>query len=231
MPQGVRLHVLGDAGALRVGLHDFPERHARERAPAVIQEKSAARVRTHEMWPPGHQIRLKRIARLAAHGHDALLRSFAEDSQEPLLEIDLLQREPGEFGDPQSARVEQFQQRPIPQPARIPTRRRRDESRHLRLGKRRGNLARGLRAREQRGEIVASQILAYEKPREHPQCRQLPREARHRVLRDRERLHPRGGLFGGDGPPVRRSLAGQKRCRLIEIAPVARDRVVREPAL
>ena len=122
MPQGVRLHVFRDARSFRVCLHDHPQCNARERATAVIEEKLAARVRSHEMRPTRREIGCVGVAGFPSDRNNALFGTFAEDAEKSLLQIDLMQHQRRELRDPETARIEKFQHCAIPQSARISAR-------------------------------------------------------------------------------------------------------------
>ncbi len=221
MAQQVRFHVLGDPGALRVFPDDQPEHHARKPGAAFAEEELAAGAGLDEVRPARGEVGGDGIGGLRAHGHDALLRTFAKHPQVAVLKIDLLDVQPREFGDAQPARVEQFQQRAIPQRVGVAAVGRGQQAAHLGGGERAGNAAHELGTGKQRREIVLAHLLADEVAGESAQGREFPRQAGDRVVVATERADPPAGLVAGDSVPAFHAVPGEIGGALREVALVA----------
>ena len=100
MSQQMRLHRLGDPSELRAFFHNQPQRHARKPTASGAQKEMAARARFHEMRTPRFQPDRDGITRLLPDRHHPLFGALAENPQEPLLKIDLLDRQLTQFGNP-----------------------------------------------------------------------------------------------------------------------------------
>ena len=107
----VRGHVALDAGPRHARLDATPEGGLGKRCAALSEKHIGRRTRCDQFRPAHVQIMLQRFHCFFADGHHALLVAFANDSHETLLQVQLLQPEIAELGQPQTGGVGEFQDR------------------------------------------------------------------------------------------------------------------------
>ena len=69
-------------------LHDVEDHHARESVAALVEKDNP--LLSGLGLPADCEVFLQGVDRRAAHGHEALLRAFAFDEQEAVVEADVL---------------------------------------------------------------------------------------------------------------------------------------------
>src|SRR6266576_3766168 len=115
MTQEVRVHASRlEPGCVGEAPQDEECACAGERAPFGVQEEFRP-VTLVEVWTPARFVAAQRIDRLPPDRNDALLRSFADRSDEPSFEIDRCTVEPDGLAHAKSSSVQQLDERPVAQ--------------------------------------------------------------------------------------------------------------------
>src|SRR5439155_22956468 len=93
--------------------------HASESAPETIDEQSALAARARERRPSSFQIALERASRRTAERNQTLLVALAHHAHQSPLQVHGLERQAGQLGGPQAARVGELEQGPVPETERL----------------------------------------------------------------------------------------------------------------
>ncbi len=231
MPQQMRLHRLVNSGPLRVFFYENPEHLPRKGTAPLAKKQGAAGSCPDEMRPAGNKVVRERRRRLPADRHHPLLGALAENADKAVFKVDLLQQQPAELGDAQTAGIEQLQDRPVAQRERVATGGSSQKLGDIAGGKRSRDAAGELGTTQKLGEVIGTQPLAHEVTGKAAQRGELPRQARHGVVVTGERTDPCAHGFAVGRAPVLDPLAREKPGALVEIALVAPPRVHGQAAL
>ncbi|MNZ56061.1 hypothetical protein D3C78_739990 [compost metagenome] len=80
---------------------------------AQAGKQHITRTPAEQLVAPVAQVALDPYHRFFAHGHQALLAAFAHHPQHPLAQVDLIQGQAHQLGDPQAAGIEDFEHGPV----------------------------------------------------------------------------------------------------------------------
>ncbi|MNE28476.1 hypothetical protein D3C80_1219180 [compost metagenome] len=109
MPQGVRRQRLVDAGNPCVVFDTVPEGLARHLLAALTGEQHVAGTAIEQFGATIALVALQPHHRLFTHGHQAFLAALAHHPQHTLAQVDLVEGQADQFGNPKAARVEHFE--------------------------------------------------------------------------------------------------------------------------
>ncbi|MND49002.1 hypothetical protein D3C80_399380 [compost metagenome] len=109
MAQGVRRQRFVDAGDPGMVLDAMPEGLAGHLLATLAGEQDIAGATIEQFGAAIAQVALQPHHRLFAHGHQALLAALAHHPQHALAQVDLVEGQADQFGDPQAAGVKHFE--------------------------------------------------------------------------------------------------------------------------
>jgi hypothetical protein len=132
--QRVRAHPPVEARGAGVALDDLVEALAGQARPAVVDEEVALLAQADHPRAPVLQVGADRGDRVAADGHEPLLRALAPRAQDPRVEVDVADLEVDRLARAQPARVHELEQRPVAQGRGVAAGRGGEQARHLVAG-------------------------------------------------------------------------------------------------
>ena len=222
MPEHVRVHVLGKS-PLHRPFREAALNGARRDARAAAAEKERLGVALRKRLACGKP-GADRVARRGADGHDALFRALAPHAYLAMVEVDAIEIESRQLGEPQPGRIGELEQRAIAQRKHVGPLDRHQAHRFIRRqhggqpARRAGRLETGARV------VLDSRIAVLEEAEERAPRGEHPRKAPARepapVQRRQESPHVARRQLG-EREIARRD--GEQRC----IADIGRSRVQR----
>ena len=160
MPEHMRRDRGANVGAARMALDPVPEGLPRHRRAAPAGEQDLARWRAQQLATSVAQIALQPVQRFFADGQQTLLAPFAQDAQHPLIEADLIQRQPDQLGHAQPAGIQHFQHAAIAQAQGVVRIGRAEQRFDIALGQRVRQGAPLLRPVQFQGGVIGAPSLA-----------------------------------------------------------------------
>ena len=229
MAQRVRRQRRGNARRQRLLLHDHPEHHPAHPMAARGDEQVLGLLAAED-GPAGFgKVAHQPVARQLAERHQPLLAALAQHPQHALVHPEVEGLQTDQFADAQAAGVHQLQHGAVAQPQRLRHVGRRQQRLHLRLAQRLWNAQRLPGRLQLQGRVGADDPLAQGPPEVALEHRQPP------VGRGRAGLAVAGGEigvevgFGSRG--YRLALRRQPAAVQAQVAPIRRERVLRQPFL
>jgi hypothetical protein len=161
-----------------VALDDLVEALAGQARPAVVDEQVALLAQADHPRAPVLQVGADRGDRVAADGHEPLLRALAPRAQDPRVEVDVADLEVDRLARAQPARVHELEQRPVAQGRGVAAGRGGEQARHLVAGEDLRELLGLARRAQVGGRVVLERPLAAQVAVEGPQARGLALQRR-----------------------------------------------------
>ncbi len=205
-----------------------PEHLPRHRPLARGDEDGVDDAAREEHGPRVAGVTLEPVLRLLADRHQAILAALAGHPQHALTQIDLIDREVDQLGHAQAGRVKQFEHRPVAQAERRVHVGRADQRLDLPLAQRLRQRLGEFRRVEQQGRIDLDRAQALLHPVEMAQRRQQARVAARGITA----LAAFGQItmqLLARAAQQRRALACAPARETFQIAPVAGERIFRQP--